>query len=158
MKKQDALKLEIAARDLVENTNIPWYTCIKTKTMIDRSFEGIPMFDREVDDYELALFVHMDKPIFKGTKMWFKGSINTFPREIIIKNLDGSTHPILAEDGGRFKFDELLLEKPISKTIMVKLTVEVAQAMCKMKIVNDPISKVAIACKNALNRASELYD
>ena len=71
MKKQDALRLEAAARDVVEGTDLEWLNAIKHNGRIHYSLYEFS-FDDLLRKYEIALAVVEGKPVFRGDRLYWK--------------------------------------------------------------------------------------
>lgn len=67
MTKIEALELELAARKMVEGTGLDWRKVIK---LCGAVFEFRHYFDNPREDFELALGIVEDRPVWEGDKLY----------------------------------------------------------------------------------------
>ena len=116
----EAIELELAARKLVEGTDIPWFKCIKH---CGREFHKPPLFITPRRYFKLALGIVEGKPAFKDDFLFnYQGE-----RCKIVSRMDNSLqwesgdtkHPIYG-----MPLETWSWNPPKPKTVMVELTVD----------------------------------
>ena len=132
MKPYEALELQAKAMRLVEGTELEWQSAIRVKSIHYKEwvYSSSWDFDGYIGDYELALAIVENRPVFKGDKLYSK--LNGREYEVNTK----------VSDSQNFSWNP-----PKPRTVMVELLVEDAEYMCNR---NHSPDRISTACRKAL--------
>lgn len=116
MTKIEALELELAARKMVEGTELEWSDVL----LCNKHLPIFPLVHRAANEIELALGIIEGKPVWNGDKLFFPNGDQVFVSECV--SLSKAT-------GGTYD----LSWNPPAKTIMVELLVEDVKSWVEFK-------------------------
>ena len=153
MTKIEALRLELAAREMVEGTGLEWWEVLKWDTGvagIHCALRDKPQLLLAKNDYfKLALGIVEGKPVWNGDTLWH-------PTEGAVLANDNWGKELFNHNGKVCYIEHLSWNPPKPKTMAVELSYEAVQYFAKQFTSSTTIgihNSVIDACRKALEEA-----